>query len=128
MAFERVFSGAPWEQKVGYCRAIKAAGQIYVTGTVAVGDDGQSLFPDDPLRQTRRCLELIDKAFRELGADLSKVVRTRFFVTDISRWSEIGEAHREVFGDHPPATTMVEVKALIAPDFLVEIEADAVIE
>ncbi len=123
MTFQRAFSGAPWESRVGYCRALRAGGHIYVTGTTAVGAlDG------DGYVQARRCFEIIDKALRELGASLSDVVRTRMFVADISRWEEFGRAHREAFGAHPPATTMVEVKALIDPKMLIEIEADAVVE
>ena len=125
--FRRSFSNAPWETKVGYCRAVRAGHHVYVTGTAPVADDGGVFAPGDAAAQTRRCCELIARAIRELGADLSMVVRTRMFVTDISRWAEYGAAHREVFGAHPPATTMVEVKALIDPGFLIEIEADAVV-
>lgn len=127
MTFERVFSGAPWESEVGYCRALRAGSHIYVTGTASVDDQGQVYRPGDPYQQTRRCLEIIAHALEELGADLSCVVRTRMFVTDVRNWREIGRAHREFFGDHPPATTMVEVRALIDPALLVEIEADAVL-
>jgi isochorismate pyruvate lyase len=123
VTFRRAFSGAPWEERVGYCRAVRAGNHVYVTGTVAVGAlDG------DGYAQARRCLEIISRALQELGAAMSDVVRTRMFVTDISRWEEYGRAHREVFGAHPPATTMVEVKALIDPKMLIEIEADAVVE
>jgi isochorismate pyruvate lyase len=124
--FQRVFSGAPWEGRVGYCRALRAGSHIYVTGTAPVGEDGEVVAPDDAYAQARRCFEIIAAALAGLGADLSHVVRTRMFVTDIGRWEHIGRAHREFFGEHPPATTMVEVKALIRPDMLVEIEADAV--
>ncbi|HVR28964.1 MAG TPA: Rid family hydrolase, partial [Thermoanaerobaculia bacterium] len=124
---ERAFSGAPWEQLVGYCRAVRAGDHIYVTGTVAVGEDGSPFAPGDGYAQASRCFDLIERALRGLDADLSSVVRTRMFVTDISLWEEFGRAHRERFGAHPPATTMVEVRALIAPELLIEIEADAVI-
>lgn len=124
--FERVFSGAPWEGKVGYCRALRAGELIFVTGTAPVAEGGGVHAPDDAYAQTRRCLEIIDRALRGLGADLSAVVRTRLFVTDIARWEEYGRAHREAFGEHPPATSMVEVRSLIDPAMLVEIEADAV--
>jgi isochorismate pyruvate lyase len=127
MGFERAFSGAPWEMAVGYCRAVRAGDHIYVTGTAAVGEDGEPFAPGDGYAQACRCIELIERALAELGADLSAVVRTRMLVTDISRWEEFGRAHRERFGDHPPATTMVEVKALIAPELMIEIEADAVV-
>ena len=125
MAFQRVFSGAPWEARVGYCRALRAEDRIFVTGTAPVGDGGVHA-PGDAYAQTRRCLEIIEEALRELGADLSDVVRTRMFVTDISRWREFGRAHAEAFADSPPTTTMVEVRALIDPEMLIEIEADAV--
>jgi len=95
-------------------------------GYWAVAEGGGVHSPGDAYAQTRRCLEIIDRALRGLGADLSAVVRTRLFVTDIARWEEYGRAHREVFGEHPPATSMVEVRSLIDPAMLVEIEADAV--
>lgn len=124
--FERSFSGAPWEKKVGYCRAIKADRHIFVTGTASV-KDGQVFAPGDPYRQAQRCFEIIGEALSNLGASLPDVVRTRMFVTDISLWEAFGRAHREAFGNHPPATTMVEVAALIDPEMLIEIEADAVL-
>ena len=122
----RVSTGTPWEQEVGYCRAVRAGTHIYVTGTAPVGEAGATFAPGDAYRQARRCLEIIELALGELGASMADVVRTRMFVTDISRWEEYGRAHREFFADHPPATTMVEVKSLIAPDMLIEIEADGV--
>jgi len=125
---QRTYSGAPWESKVGYCRAIKAGKHIYITGTAAVDDEGKTFAPGKAYEQTRRCLEIIDKALNELGATLSHVVRTRMFVTDISRWEEYGQAHEEAFKDNPPATTMVEVNALINPDMLIEVEADAYLD
>lgn len=123
----RAYSGAPWETEVGYCRAIRVGAQIFVTGTAPVADGGGVFAPGDAEAQTRRCIEIIEAALAELGASLADVVRTRLFVTDISRWREIGRAHAAAFAAHPPATTMVEVKALIDPDMLVEIEADAVV-
>jgi len=125
--FERAFSGAPWEARVGYCRALRAGDRIFVTGTAPVADDGSVFAPGDGEAQARRCFDIIREALGELGADLAHVTRTRMFVTDISRWEEYGRAHREYFHDHPPATTMVEVKSLIHPDMLIEIEADAVV-
>ncbi|RMF45682.1 MAG: RidA family protein [Anaerolineae bacterium] len=127
MKFERAYSGAPWEYRVGYCRALRAGNQIFVTGTAAVNEDGSTYAPGDAFAQTRRCIEIIRQALQELGADLDCVVRTRLFVTDISRWEEYGRAHAEFFAAHPPCTTMVEVRSLIAPDMLVEIEADAIL-
>lgn len=126
MNFQRTYSHAPWEEQVGYCRALRAGDHIYVTGTAPVGDDGSCFAPGDACAQTRRCLEIIEQALRDLGVDCTRVVRTRLFVTDISRWEEYGRAHREFFAEHPPATTMVEVKSLIDPQMLIEIEADAV--
>lgn len=124
--FQRAFSQAPWESQIGYCRALRAGRHIYVTGTAPVADDGGVFAPGDAYAQARRCIELIGRALRELGADLANVVRTRMFVTEIARWPEFGRAHQEFFGAHPPATTMVEVKSLIHPDMLIEIEAEAV--
>lgn len=125
MEFQRTFSGAPWEKRVGYCRALRAGDQVFVTGTVAVDDDGSVFAPGDAYAQTKRCLEIIEKALVDLGADLSSVVRTRMFVADISRLEEYGRAHMETLADNPPATTMVGA-TLVAPEFLIEIEADAV--
>jgi enamine deaminase RidA (YjgF/YER057c/UK114 family) len=127
MTTQRVFSKAPWEGKVGYCRAIRKGDLIFVTGTAAVDDDGKPFAPGDAYGQAKRCLFLIERALKELGTDLSSVVRTRMFVTDISKWHEFGRAHGEAFRDFPPATSMVEVKALIDPAMLIEIEADAVV-
>ena len=126
MEFERTFSGAPWESRVGYCRALRAGQHIYVTGTAPLADGGGVFAPGDAYAQAKRCFEIIEEALASLGANLSCVVRTRMFVTDISRWHEYGKAHGESFGEHPPATTMVEVSALIEPGMLIEIEADAV--
>jgi isochorismate pyruvate lyase len=125
MAFERVFSGAPWEGKVGYCRAVKAGDHIHVTGTAPVDEDGGVHAPGDAYAQTVRCLELIEKALAGLGATMKDVVRTRMFVTDIDRWEAFGRGHKEVFKNFPPATSMVEVRSLIHSDMLIEIEADA---
>lgn len=124
--FQRAFSQARWESQIGYCRALRAGRHIYVTGTAPVGDGGGVFAPGDAYAQARRCIELIGRALRELGADVAHVVRTRMFVTEIARWPEFGRAHQEFFGAHPPATTMVEVKSLIHPDMLIEIEAEAV--
>lgn len=125
MQFQRVFSGAPWEARVGYCRALKSGKHIYVSGTAPVGDDGGCYAPGDAYAQTRRCFEIIRRALQALGADLENVVRTRLYVTDISRWQEYGRAHGELFAQHPPVTAMIEVKALIDPEMLVEIEVEA---
>ncbi len=126
MEFERAFSDAPWESEVGYCRAIRAGNNIYVTGTAAVDEEGKPFAPGDAYAQTCRCIQLIERALKSLGADLTRVVRTRMFVTDISRWKEFGRAHSEYFGGHPPATSMIEVESLIDRAMLIEIEADAI--
>jgi len=126
MPFERVFSGSPWEPKVGYCRALRAGDLVFVTGTAPVAAGGGVHAPGDAYAQTVRCFEIIEAALHGLGAEFSQVVRTRMFVTDIARWQDYGRAHAERFADHPPCTTMVEVKALIEPAMLVEIEVDAV--
>lgn len=127
MEFERTFSRAPWEEKVGYCRALRAGSHIYVTGTAPVDEQGGCFAPGNAYAQTRRCLEIIQRALQDLGAEMGDVVRTRMFVTDISRWQEYGRAHGEFFAAHPPATTMVQVSALIDPQMLIEIEAEAVV-
>lgn len=128
MTRKRVQSGAPWEEQVGYCRAIRAGAHVYVTGTVALEPDGTPHAAGDAYRQSRRSLETIERAIAELGAGREHIVRTRMFVTDISRWADYGRAHAEFFGEHRPATTMVEVRRLISDEFLIEIEADAVVD
>ncbi len=125
--FQRTYSHAPWEEKVGYCRALRAGNLVFVTGTAPVTDGGGVFAPGDAYLQAARCLEIIDRALGSLGASRACVTRTRIFVTDIDRWPEIGRAHAEFFGADRPATTMVEVKRLIDPAMLVEIEADAVV-
>ena len=127
MSFQRSFSGAPWESQIGYCRALRADDQIFITGTAPVTQDGAVHAPGDGYEQTIRCLDIIQEALASLGAGIEHVVRTRIFVTDIERWEEYGKAHREFFGLYPPATTLVEVRRLIHPDMLIEIEADAVV-
>jgi enamine deaminase RidA (YjgF/YER057c/UK114 family) len=126
MNIRRAFSGAPWESSVGYCRAVRVGRHIAVSGTAPVAEGGGVFAPGDAYAQTKRCFEIIERALRELGSDLSCVVRTRLFVTDMSRFEEYGRAHGEIFREHPPATTMVEVKGLVDPAMLVEVEVDAV--
>ena len=122
-----VSTGAPWEKTVGYCRAVRVGDHVAVSGTAPVGDDGEVVGVGDAYAQARRCIEIIERALSEAGASLDNVVRTRMFVTDISQWEAIGKAHGEAFGAIRPATSMVEVSALIDPDMLVEIEADAIV-
>ena len=125
MTVRRAYSGAPWESRVGYCRALRAGAHVWVTGTVSVGAEGSVHAVGDPYGQALRCFRIIEEALEKVDARITDVVRTRMFVTDIAQWEEIGRAHREVFAAHPPATTMVQVSALMEPEMLVEIEADA---
>jgi enamine deaminase RidA (YjgF/YER057c/UK114 family) len=122
---QKISSGAKWESIVGYSRAVRVGNRIYVTGTTALGDDGDIVGIDDAYAQSVQCLKNIESALRRLGAGLEHIVRTRMFVTDISRWEEYGRAHGEFLRDVMPATTMVEVRALIDQRMLIEIEADA---
>jgi enamine deaminase RidA (YjgF/YER057c/UK114 family) len=123
-----VSSGAKWEDIIGYSRAVRIGNVVEVSGTTtAVDENGKTLGLDDPYEQTRLALGKIEKALKEAGASLKDVVRTRIFVTDISRWEEVGRAHGEFFKDVKPVTTMVEVRALIGSDLLVEVEATAII-
>lgn len=123
-----ISSGAQWEEIVGYSRAVRIGNLVEVAGTTAVDETGQVVGIDDPAAQTRFILQKIEKALHKAGATLDDVIRTRLFVTDISRWEEIGRAHGEFFQTIKPASSMVEVKALISPALLVEIEVTAVVE
>ncbi len=118
-------SGQKWESIVGYSRAVKVGDRIYVTGTTATDENGEIVGEGDAYAQTRQVIRNLEKALIALDASLEHVVRTRMFVTDISRWEEYGKAHGEFFREIMPATTMVEVSALIDPKMLIEIEADA---
>jgi enamine deaminase RidA (YjgF/YER057c/UK114 family) len=121
-------SGAPWEPLVGYSRAVRVGNFIAVSGSTAIGDDGELVGEGDVYAQTVRCIEVICAALREAGAELRHVVRTRIFVTDIELWEDVARAHREAFGAAPPATSMVEVSRLIDARMLVEIEANAIVD
>ena len=120
-------SGAKWEDIVGYSRAVKVGNVIEITGTVAVDENTNLVGGNDAYEQTKYIIQKIEKVLEQAGASLKDVVRTRMFVTDISRWEEYGKAHGEFFGQIKPCTTMVEVKALIQPEFLIEIEATAIV-
>jgi enamine deaminase RidA (YjgF/YER057c/UK114 family) len=122
-----ISSGAKWEDIVGYSRAVRIGNVIEVAGTTAVDENGQVVGLNDPYEQTRYILAKIEKALEQAGASMKDVVRTRMFVTDISQWEEIGKAHGLYFKEIKPAASMVEVKALISPELLVEIEVTAIL-
>lgn len=122
---QNISSGVKWEDIVGYSRAVRVGTRIYLTGTTATGEGGEIVGVNDGYAQTVQVIRNIERALKMAGATLANVVRTRMFVTDISRWQEYGRAHREFFGEIRPCATMVQVSALIDPRMLIEIEVEA---
>ena len=123
-----ISSGVKWEAIIGYSRAVRIGNVVEVSGTTALDPTGELVGLNDPYEQTRFILAKIEKALNSAGAMLQDVVRTRMFVTDMSRWEEVGKAHGEYFKDIQPASTLVEVKSLVHPDMLVEIEVTAILQ
>jgi enamine deaminase RidA (YjgF/YER057c/UK114 family) len=122
-----VSSGSPYEGPTGFSRARRIGNLVAVAGTAPIGPDGKTVAPGDPYKQAKRCLEIIERALNDLGADLENVIRTRVYLKDASRWEPVARAHGEYFGGVRPACTFVEVSRFIEADWLVEIEADAVL-
>jgi enamine deaminase RidA (YjgF/YER057c/UK114 family) len=127
MGRQRISTNTIWEERVGYSRAVRVDIHVFVTGTMAIDEDGTLIGPGDIGAQTRAILEKISRALKEAGSDPGEVVRCRIYVTDIDAWEAVADVHREVLGAARPATTMVEVSRLAHPEALVEIEVDAMI-
>ncbi len=125
---QSVSSGSPYEPQIGFSRAVRVGDVIAVSGSAPIGPDGRTVGEGDPAAQTRRCLEIIRSAVERLGSSLGDVVRTRIFLTNLEDWPEIGRIHGEFFAGVRPAATMVKVAGLLDPAWLVEIEADAVVD
>ena len=121
-----VFTGSPYESRFGISRALRSGPSIAVSGTAPLGPDGQTVGHGDPEAQARRCFEIIREALEKLGAGLPDVVRTRIYLTDIRNWEAVAKVHGELFRDARPVTTVVQIVAFVDPDWLIEVEADAV--
>ena len=124
----KVLSASPYEEEIGFSRASRIGDMIAIAGTAPIAEDGSTAYQGDAYKQTRRCLKIIEQALIECGSSLNDIIRTRIYVTDISKWQEIGRAHGGFFRKIKPTSTMLEVSKLVRDDWFVEIEADAVIE
>ncbi len=127
MKRKNISSGSPFEKPIGFSRAVRMGDHVAVSGTAPIAVDGTTAHPGDMYQQTLRCLEIIQEALEKAGAGMGDVIRTRVYLTDADRWQDAASAHGKIFGDIRPACTFVEIARLIAPDWLVEIEAEAVI-
>lgn len=122
-----ISSGSKYEPLIGFSRAVRHGNRILVSRTAPIAEDGSTSYPDDLYQQTKRCIEIIKKAIEEAGGKLDNVIRTRIYLTDISQWEKAAKAHGEYFSEIRPASTFVEVKGLIKNDWLVEMEAEAIV-